>query len=310
MKHSSKTWSTLVKLVNIMHKGFAKRKTIARFGMTLLLMLTTVNMLDLCWTYWVMLSIMFMPLDDKKIQGQPFNILQSMPFVKVFAVLFVPVWGVLVIVTSETNLCWSRAIGDWVIKRRCFHCISGRCIWYLRLGWGICSSLWCLSSPQALLVNTALLLSALKRILAFVPNNLSSSGRRNDSCVVLLACWRATLSAQPSPDTLWLCLFWRMGLFSGNSISRRLCEWFTPARCEAGWNGCSCCNPHTHAHTQVAAVSTWDLLQSLSHLHRRFTVQAVMFRGLYLLRQMFTVLAELQLAIIFTSGPWGILKAC
>lgn len=192
-----------------------------------------------------------------------------------------------------------------MIKLRCFHCISGRCIWHLRLGWGICSSLWCLSSPQALLVNTALLLSALKRILAFVPNNLSSSGRKNDSCVVL-----RTLSAQPSPDTLWLCLFWRMGFFSGNSISRRLCEWITPARCEAGWNGCSCCNPHTHAHTQVAAVSTWDLLQSLSHLHRRFTVRAVMFRGLYLLRQMLTVLAELQLGIIFTSGPWGILKAC
>lgn len=26
MKHSLKTWSTLLKLVNIMHKGFAKRK--------------------------------------------------------------------------------------------------------------------------------------------------------------------------------------------------------------------------------------------------------------------------------------------
>lgn len=68
---------------------------------------------------------------------------------------------------------------------------------------------------------------------------------------------------------------------------------------------------HTHSHTHTGCCSVHrDLLQSVSHLHRRVTVQAVMFRGLYLLRQMFTVLAKFQQTIIFTSGPWGLLKPC
>lgn len=190
MNHSSKTRSTLVKLV-IMYKSFAKRKTKALFGMKLLLMLSTIMVpfirgSALCWTYWVILSSSLCLIRILK-HGKSFDILESTPFLKVFAVLFVSVWGVVVIAISWTNLCWSRGIGDWVIKWRCFHCISGRCIWYLRLGWGICSSLWSLSSPQAMLLNTALLLSALRRSLTFVPNNLRSSGRRNDSCVVLFA---------------------------------------------------------------------------------------------------------------------------
>lgn len=125
-----------------------------------------------------------------------------------------------------------------MIKWRYFHCISGRCIWYLRLGWGICSSLWSLSSLQALLLNTALLLSALRRILAFVPNNLRSSGRRNDSCVVLFARWHAMPSAQPSPDTL--CLFW----------------WMEPLFRKLHFQVIMCNLRSTHTHTQVAAVST------------------------------------------------------
>lgn len=66
---------------------------------------------------------------------------------------------------------------------------------------------------------------------------------------------------------------------------------------------------YTYSHTSCCSVHR-DLLQSVSHLQRRVTVQAIMFRGLYLLRQMFTVLAKFQQAIIFTSGPWGIEKAC
>lgn len=139
-----------------------------------------------------------------------------------------------------------------MIKWRRFHCISGRCIWYLRLGWGICSSLWSLSSPQALLLNTALLLSALRQILAFVPNNLRSSGRRNDSWVVLFARWHAMLSAQHSPDTLQLCLFWWLKIFSGNPISGWLCGWITPAYRLVGIDATAA----IHTHTQVCAVST------------------------------------------------------
>lgn len=199
-----------------------------------------------------------------------------------------------------------------MIKRRCFHCISGRCIWYLRLGWGICSSLWCLSSPQALLVNTALLLSALKRILAFVPNNLSSSGRRNDSlrCPVGTPTCYAECTAF-TWHTVTVPVYGGWGSFQetpfpGGYVSESHQPGVRPVETDAP----AAIHTHTHAHTQVAAVSTWDLLQSLLHLHRRFTVQAVMFRGLYLPRQMFTVLAELQQTIIFTPGPWGMLKAC
>ena len=129
-------------------------------------------------------------------------------------------------------------------------------MWYLRLGWGICSSLWSLSSRQALFLNTALLLSALTRILAFVPNNLRGSGKRNDSCVVLFARWHALLIAEPSPDTQRLSLFWWMEPFSGNPTSRWLCEWITLAHRLVEMNATVVIHTHTHTNTQVAAVST------------------------------------------------------
>lgn len=197
-------------------------------------------------------------------------------------------------------------MGDWVIKWRRFHCISGRCIWYLRLGWGICSSLWSLSSLQALLLNTALLLSALRQILAFVPINLRSSGRRNDSYLVpfcTLTCYAecTILTWQTATVPVW----W-LEPFPGNSISRWLCEWITPARGLAKMDATAA----IHANALAGCCSVHrDLLQSVSHLHRRVTVQVVMFRGLYLLRQMFIALAKFQQTVIFTSGPWGRLKA-
>lgn len=165
--------------------------------------------------------------------------------------------------------------------------------------WGICSSLWSLSSPQALLLKTALLLLALRRNLAFVPNNLRSSGRWNDSCFVLFARWHATLSAQPSSDTLWLCLS------APGMVDRAL---FRKAHFQVvvevnptnyRWVEMDATGIHTHStHRLLQCPQRFRVAKCFTHVPEDYGL----FRGLYLLRQLFTVLADFQQTIILPLG--------
>lgn len=190
-----------------------------------------------------------------------------------------------------------------MIKEGAFIASVGDAFGILRLGSGICPSLWSLSSPQAFLLKTALLISALRRNLAFVSNNLRSSGRWNDSCFALFARWHAMLSAQSSYDTLWPCRFSSGGSspfletpFPGGYVS--VLQYLT------GW--------------VKLMRSPWSMHRLLQRPQRFGVAKCFVqvqgyipgrFRGRYLLRQMFSVLAEFQQPVIFTSGPWGILVA-